>query len=144
MGLEFWRVGQTSPLTIATDAPLLESQGWDGMVIADSQCVVGDSYVGLAIAARETSTLKLGVGVTNPITRHPAVTAAIIGPRTAEHLDGQLGAVDVTLAAALLDRIDEIVKPGTNFSVADTGYVPPGVAEASLRRRVGGGGQGGQ
>jgi 5,10-methylenetetrahydromethanopterin reductase len=76
VGLEFWRVGQTSPLTIATDAPLLESQGWDGMAIADSQCVVGDSYVALAIAARETSTLKLGVGVSNPITRHPAVTAS--------------------------------------------------------------------
>jgi len=76
MGLEFWRVGQTSPLTIATDAPVLESQGWDGLVIADSQCVVGDSYVGLAIAARETSTLQLGVGVTNPITRHPSVTAS--------------------------------------------------------------------
>jgi 5,10-methylenetetrahydromethanopterin reductase len=76
MAIEFWRVGQTSPLTIATDAPALERDGWDGMVIADSQCIVGDSYVGLAIAARETSTLQLGVGVTNPITRHPSVTAS--------------------------------------------------------------------
>jgi 5,10-methylenetetrahydromethanopterin reductase len=76
MGLQFWRVGQTSPLTVATDAPTLEEQGWDGMVIADSQCVVGDSYIALAIAARETSTLQLGVGVTNPITRHPSVTAS--------------------------------------------------------------------
>jgi 5,10-methylenetetrahydromethanopterin reductase len=76
MGLEFWRVGQTSPLTIAADAPALESAGWDGMVIADSQCVVGDAYVGLAIAARETSRLQLGVGVTNPVTRHPSVTAS--------------------------------------------------------------------
>jgi 5,10-methylenetetrahydromethanopterin reductase len=74
--MEFWRVGQTSPLTIATDAPALESAGWDGMVIADSQCIVGDSYVALALAARETSTLKLGVGVTNPVTRHPSVTAS--------------------------------------------------------------------
>jgi 5,10-methylenetetrahydromethanopterin reductase len=76
MGLEFWRVGQTSPLTIATDAPALESAGWDGMVIADSQCMVGDSYVALALAARETERLQLGVGVTNPVTRHPSVTAS--------------------------------------------------------------------
>src|SRR6266704_4210673 len=44
---------------------------------------------------------------------HPAVTAAIIGPRTMEQLESQLGAVEVQLDAAVLDRIDEIVPPGT-------------------------------
>src|SRR5579862_2431200 len=61
---------------------------------------------------------------------HPAVTSAIIGPRTQEHLDGQLGAADLTLEPAILDRIDQIVKPGTNFSWADAGYEPPAVAQA--------------
>jgi aryl-alcohol dehydrogenase-like predicted oxidoreductase len=69
------------------------------------------------------------------VLRHPAVTSAIIGPRTMEHLDSQLGATEVRLSDEVLDRIDEIVAPGTNFSWADAGYTPPGVAEARLRRR---------
>jgi aryl-alcohol dehydrogenase-like predicted oxidoreductase len=69
------------------------------------------------------------------VLNHPAVTAAIIGPRTQEHLDGQIGAVDVSLEPAVLDRIDEIVRPGTNFSWADAGYEPPGVANPRRRRR---------
>jgi aryl-alcohol dehydrogenase-like predicted oxidoreductase len=69
------------------------------------------------------------------VLRHPAVTAAIIGPRTADHLDSQIGAADVDLSTEVLDRIDEIAKPGTNFSFADAGYEPPGVADASVRRR---------
>ena len=66
---------------------------------------------------------------------HPAVSAAIIGPRTMEQLESQLGAVDTKLDAAVLDRIDEIVPPGTNFSSADSGWVPPSIENAALRRR---------
>jgi aryl-alcohol dehydrogenase-like predicted oxidoreductase len=69
------------------------------------------------------------------VLNHPAVTAAIIGPRTMEQLESQLGAVDVRLDTSLLDRIDEIVRPGTNFNLADAGFTPPAVADASLRRR---------
>jgi aryl-alcohol dehydrogenase-like predicted oxidoreductase len=69
------------------------------------------------------------------VLNHPAVTAAIIGPRTMEHLESQLGAADVRLDDALLDRIDEIVPPGTTFSYADAGYTPPAVADPTLRRR---------
>jgi aryl-alcohol dehydrogenase-like predicted oxidoreductase len=66
---------------------------------------------------------------------HPAVTAPIIGPRTMEQLESQLGAADVTLPAEVLDRIDEIVPPGSTISSADRGYVPPAVADPLLRRR---------
>jgi len=66
---------------------------------------------------------------------HPAVTAAIIGPRTMEHLESQLGAWDVRLPADVLDKIDEIVAPGINLNPADRGYEPPALADASLRRR---------
>jgi aryl-alcohol dehydrogenase-like predicted oxidoreductase len=66
---------------------------------------------------------------------HPAVTSPIIGPRTMEHLESQLSALEVTLTPDILDRIDEIVPPGQNFSRADAGYVPPAVADAALRRR---------
>jgi aryl-alcohol dehydrogenase-like predicted oxidoreductase len=69
------------------------------------------------------------------VRNHPAVTAPIIGPRTMEQLETYLGAADLALDADVLDRIDEIVPPGTNFSMADSGFVPPAVAEPSLRRR---------
>jgi aryl-alcohol dehydrogenase-like predicted oxidoreductase len=69
------------------------------------------------------------------VLRHPAVTSAIIGPRTAEHLRSQLPGADLTLDSALLDRIDAIVPPGTNFSKADAGYTPPSLEQAALRRR---------
>src|SRR3954453_15924188 len=56
---------------------------------------------------------------------HPAVTAPIIGPRTMEQLESQLGAVDVTLSTEVLDRIDEIVPPGVTLSRTDHSYTPP-------------------
>jgi aryl-alcohol dehydrogenase-like predicted oxidoreductase len=67
--------------------------------------------------------------------RHPAISSAIIGPRTMEHLDDQLKALDVTLTGDVLDRIDEIVPPGTNVNAADAGWAPPWLTDASLRRR---------
>jgi aryl-alcohol dehydrogenase-like predicted oxidoreductase len=69
------------------------------------------------------------------VTGHPAVTSAIIGPRTMEHLDSQLGAADVVLAPDILDRIDQIVPPGTNLNPTDRGYDPPALTDPSLRRR---------
>ena len=67
--------------------------------------------------------------------QHPAVTAAIIGPRTMEHLESQLGAAEVTLDEATLDRIDEIVPPGLTLNPADAGWLPPALLEKGLRRR---------
>jgi len=52
-------------------------------------------------------------------TRHPAVTSAIIGPRTMEHLDTYLAADGIDLPSDLLDRIDAIVPPGVTINVAD-------------------------
>ena len=53
------------------------------------------------------------------VTRHPAVTSAIIGPRTMDHLEGYLAADGVELSTELLDRIDQIVPPGFTINVAD-------------------------
>jgi aryl-alcohol dehydrogenase-like predicted oxidoreductase len=66
--------------------------------------------------------------------RHPAITAAIIGPRTMEQLEGQLPAADVELSEDVLDRIDQIVTPGTNINPADGGWASPDL-EAAARRR---------
>ena len=69
------------------------------------------------------------------VINHPAVTAAIIGPRTMEQLESQLPAAETSLSADVLDRIDEIVPPGVNVNPADRGWDPPWLADPSLRRR---------
>jgi aryl-alcohol dehydrogenase-like predicted oxidoreductase len=68
------------------------------------------------------------------VLEHPAVTAPIIGPRTMEQLESQLGAANVKLDEEILDRIDEIVPPGTNVNPNDAGWDNPAL-EASARRR---------
>jgi aryl-alcohol dehydrogenase-like predicted oxidoreductase len=69
------------------------------------------------------------------VTAHPAVSAAIIGPRTVEHLDSQLPALERVLSADVLDGIDEIVPPGLNVNPAERGWDPPWLADAAQRRR---------
>jgi Aldo/keto reductase family len=59
------------------------------------------------------------------VLRHPAVTSAIIGPRTMEHLESQLTAADVEVSDEILDRIDEIVPPGLTINPADNGLGKP-------------------
>lgn len=88
----------------------------------------------LAVVA-EKAGLSLAVMAVAWVISHPAVTAAIIGPRTREQLTSQLGAADVSLDDEVLDQIDEIVPPGTNFNPADAGYTPPSIASAWRRRR---------
>ena len=66
---------------------------------------------------------------------HPGVTSAIIGPRTMSHLDDLLGGLDVALTDDVLDRIDEIVPPGTDISALDQAFVPPAIQDLALRRR---------
>ncbi len=59
----------------------------------------------------------------------------IIGPRTMEQLEGLLAGVDVELSEDVLDRIDEIVPPGTDLNRDDSYYTPPALADKALRRR---------
>jgi len=82
-----------------------------------------------------TTLIGLALGF---VLAHPAVTSAIVGPRTHEHLAGQLAVADVQLDDATLDRIDELVPPGTDLSPADGGYTPPSLTTAWRRRRPAG------
>jgi aryl-alcohol dehydrogenase-like predicted oxidoreductase len=66
---------------------------------------------------------------------HPGVTSALLGARTMEQLDGLLAGLDVALPDEVLDRIDEIVPPGTDVSPLDQAYVPPAIQNTELRRR---------
>jgi aryl-alcohol dehydrogenase-like predicted oxidoreductase len=75
------------------------------------------------------------------VIRHPAVTAAIIGPRTMEQLESQLPAAGTVLGDDVLDAIDEIVAPGVNVNPADAGYDNPALRPAARRRGVSAGSQ---
>src|ERR1700693_6324945 len=76
------------------------------------------------------SLIQLALGF---VLEHPAVTSPIIGPRTMEHLESQLPALELRLSADVLDRIDEIVPPGTDLNVTDVGWVPAAIEDSSLR-----------
>jgi aryl-alcohol dehydrogenase-like predicted oxidoreductase len=68
------------------------------------------------------------------VLRHPAITAALIGPRTMDQIEGQLAAVDVVLDDVVLDRIDEIVPPGITINPEDNSWHNPSL-EPEARRR---------
>lgn len=76
--VEFWANGAGLPSAFVRRAKRVEAAGYDGVIIVDSQNLSGDCYVALAMAAAETERIKLGTGVTNPFTRHAAVTACAI------------------------------------------------------------------
>jgi aryl-alcohol dehydrogenase-like predicted oxidoreductase len=78
------------------------------------------------------SLIQLALGF---VLEHPAVTSPIIGPRTMDHLESQLPALELRLGTDVLDRIDEIVPPGTDLNDTDVGWVPAAIADANLRRR---------
>jgi 5,10-methylenetetrahydromethanopterin reductase len=82
--LELWTVRLALPGTIGGLARRLESEGWDGLSLGDSQNLAADPYVELFAAIGATSHLGLGTAVTNPVTRHAAVTASAIATLQAE------------------------------------------------------------
>jgi 5,10-methylenetetrahydromethanopterin reductase len=86
VSLEFWLSTRSIPLS--RRAAALEKAGWDGVAFNESQNRAGgDPYVALTAAALTTSRIKLATGVTNPVTRHPAVTATSIASVQAESGD---------------------------------------------------------
>src|SRR5581483_5549260 len=80
---------------------------------------------------------KAGVSLTHMahafVLEHPAVTSAIIGPRTMEQLDDALAGADVRLDEDTLDAIDDLVPPGTDITAGDP-WQPPGMSRANRRR----------
>jgi aryl-alcohol dehydrogenase (NADP+) len=63
------------------------------------------------------------------------VTTALLGARTSEQLDDLLAGLDLELSEDVLDRIDEIVPPGTDVGTLDQAYRPPSITDPTLRRR---------
>jgi 5,10-methylenetetrahydromethanopterin reductase len=73
---EYWTHGTSYPTRIAEVARKLESDGWDGVIFSDTQNLRMDVYITLALVIASTTRLKVSAGVTNPVTRHPAVAAS--------------------------------------------------------------------
>ncbi|MBL1083824.1 aldo/keto reductase [Streptomyces actinomycinicus] len=91
----------------------------------------------LIALAEETGRTLPELAVAFPLV-HPAVTSVIIGPRTMEQLNSLLGGADLLLEDAVLDRIDEIVAPGTDLYQADGVWQPTSLTEPAHRRRPSG------
>jgi aryl-alcohol dehydrogenase-like predicted oxidoreductase len=124
-----WRKGQPTP----TSGRAVRIPGRYDLALPENQAKL-EVVEQLAVLAEEAgmSLIHLAVGF---VLSHPAVTSAIIGPRTMEQWKDQADAGEVRLEQAVLDRIDEIASPGTNLNAADAGWMPPALANPRLRRR---------
>jgi aryl-alcohol dehydrogenase-like predicted oxidoreductase len=116
-----WRLGSE---TTSRRAALIPAR-YDLSVPANQRKLEAADALAVLAEKADMSLVHLAVAW---VINHPAVTSAIIGPRTMEQLTTQLGAADVVLDDEILDAIDEIVPPGTNFSWADAGYTPPSIS----------------
>ncbi len=92
-----------------------------------------DAVEQLAKLADDTGITLIQLAIAFVLT-HPAITASIIDPRTMEQLESQLAAAEVTLDAATLDRIDEIVAPGTTINPVDNSFENPALIPTARRR----------
>ncbi|MGW0809268.1 aldo/keto reductase [Nonomuraea sp. NPDC002799] len=124
-----YRKGQEPP---ETRRSAMLPQRYDMSVEANQRKL--DAAERLAVLAEEAGITLIELSLAFTI-RHRAVTSAIIGPRTMEHLESQLTATGVRLSDDVLDRIDEIVPPGVTLNPADAGWQPPELTDPNLRRR---------
>jgi aryl-alcohol dehydrogenase-like predicted oxidoreductase len=123
-----WRKGREAPTSTRQDRL---PQRYDLSIPANQRKL--DAAEALAQLAEEAGMTLIEMAIAF-VLRHPAVTAPIIGPRTMEQLESYLPALDVRLDDAVLDRIDEIVPPGTNVNPVDSGWANPDLAAAARRR----------
>lgn len=77
MSMELWATRTPEVGTVERVAANAEGQGWTGITFTDSQNLVGDPFVAVALAARATEHLRFATGVTNLFTRHPAALANV-------------------------------------------------------------------
>ncbi|SDS57154.1 Predicted oxidoreductase [Friedmanniella luteola] len=92
-----------------------------------------DAVEAFAQLAEDTGITLIQLAIAFVLT-HPAITSAIIGPRTRDQLDGQLAAADIELQPEVLDRIDQIVAPGTTVNPVDNSFDNPALTPAARRR----------
>jgi aryl-alcohol dehydrogenase-like predicted oxidoreductase len=125
-----WRMGADAPAPTSAARQRLTDRYDLSLPANQRKLEAADALARLAEEAG-MSLIEMAIAF---VLNHPAVTAAIIGPRTMEQLESQLPAADVVLDDALLDRIDEIVPPGVNVNPADGGWANPALEPAARRR----------
>jgi aryl-alcohol dehydrogenase-like predicted oxidoreductase len=123
-----WRKGAETPTSTRADRL---PQRYDLSLPGNQRKLEAADALGKLAEEAGLSLIELAIAF---VINHPAVTAAIIGPRTMEQLESQLPALDVQLSDAILDRIDEIVPPGVNLNPSDGGWPNPGLEPAARRR----------
>jgi aryl-alcohol dehydrogenase-like predicted oxidoreductase len=117
---------------ITTSRATLMPQRFDTAVPANRARLDAVEKLAAVAAGAGLTMIQLALGF---VTAHPAVTSAIIGPRTIDHLRSQLAAADTVLTADVLDAIDAIVAPGTDLAPDEKHDTPPALLDATLRRR---------
>src|SRR6202163_4083919 len=75
--MELWTMGIPEIGTVVAQAERAAGAGWDGITFTDSQNLIGDPFVAVALAAASTERLRFATGVTNAYTRHPAALANV-------------------------------------------------------------------
>lgn len=123
-----YRVGEQPP---TSTRELLTPERWDLALPVNQRKI--ETVDRLARLAEEAGMTLVQMALAFAL-EHPAITAAIIGPRTEEHLDSHLAAAGVRLEPDLLDRIDEIVAPGVNQTPFGVGWPNPALAPHVRRR----------
>jgi len=73
---EFWMLTWPIAGRTAQVARLAEATGWDGLLVTDTQCLAAEAFVQLSLCAAATTRIRLGTGVTNPVTRDVALMAS--------------------------------------------------------------------
>ena len=111
---EFWMHGFPVPGQTEQLAGRTEELGFDGLLLADSQNLVGDPFVELGMATRVTTRLGLGTGIVNPVTRHAAVVASAMASLQVE--SGGRAALGLGRGDSSLAQIG--VKPPTTSQLA--------------------------
>jgi len=100
--IEFWMpMGWTRPENMATLAQRAEADGWDGLMVSDTQCLQADPFVMMTLAAAATTRLSLSIAASNPVTRHPSVAAcaaASVAAVAGERISYGIGRGDSALA----------------------------------------------
>jgi aryl-alcohol dehydrogenase-like predicted oxidoreductase len=117
---------------IATHRSTFMPQRFDMTVPANQARLDRVERLAKVAADAGLSLIQLALGF---VTAHPAVTSAIVGPRTIDHLQAQLAAADTVLPADVLDAIDAIVAPGVDLAPDEKHDAPPALLDPALRRR---------
>ena len=125
-----YRKGQ--PVDLATGRPTIDATRFDP---ANPETAVKFDVVERFVELASNIDLMLPELALAFPASHRAVTSVIIGPRTMDQLESALKAGFITLDDTVLDRIDEIVPPGTNAYRNEGAWIPPSLSEPLLRRR---------